>query len=286
LKLVILTEKYGDLGNRLFRFARLYASKPRGVALFDLSFCQYSHFYNPRRWSDRLIFRFLTLLRKPLLHHICSWAREAKCVYRLKRKIPDGAGGIMPTCEDVYREILEQPSRIVHLEGNAFHYRSSVCCAENRRARLENIFVLKSKYRRRAASLLKDRLPDSLLVAVHIRRNDYRVFDEGRHYYPDSVYFRSMLNLQETHSGARPIQFLLVSDESLEIENFAPLAPLYFGRQDPGTDQALLAASNAIVGPSSTFSAWPSYVHAIPRAQINSSAQSVNWNDFCVAGLN
>jgi hypothetical protein len=95
-----------------------------------------------------------------------------------------------------------------------------------------------------------------------------------------------MLNLQETHSGARPIQFLLVSDESLEIENFAPLAPLYFGRQDPGTDQALLAASNAIVGPSSTFSAWPSYVHAIPRAQINSSAQSVNWNDFCVAGLN
>lgn len=120
-----------------------------------------------------------------------------------------------------------------------------------------------------AEKLLSTKKTDSYLVGVHIRRGDYAQFQDGEMYFADDIYISAIKKYKEKIIKNKNIEFLLISNEVININFYSEIAPLYFGLQSPGVDQALLAQCEHILGVDSTFSAWPCFLHDIPHTLIS-----------------
>jgi hypothetical protein len=278
-RVLFVTEKFGDLGNRLFRYARLLASKTPRVAVVDLSFFQYSWMFRPVPFFYRALFGFiscfgrhaLTLLNGPMAGEIpvAGAGQEHGPVF----------------CRDVFQSLGASSARIQRLAKGGYFARAETPdagCLD----KLQQIFRLKPHFTERAGCLLRDGVGFSKIVGMHIRRGDYRTFADGAWYFDNAVYTRVMHELKSSFRGPGEVGFLLVSDEALGISDFSPLEPLYFGKSDPGLDQALLSMCHAIVGAESTFNAWPAFLHKIPRAVIANSSTHIGWEDFHTTDIN
>jgi hypothetical protein len=276
-KLLLVTEKFGDLGNRLFRYARLLASKPPRVAVVDLSFFQYSWMFHPEPPLYRALFRALSL-----------FGQRTLTLLNRQTNIPVLGGGeaeVPLTCRDLFQTLTTSSSRIHCLDRGSYFATADPLDARGLDT-LRRIFRLKPHFHQQARHLLKEKCGFSKLVGVHIRRGDYRVFADGAWFFEDEVYARIMKDLKASYPGPGEVGFLLVSDESLDTSSFDPIAPLTFGKNDPGLDQALLSLCDFILGPESTFSAWPGFLHEIPRAVIANASCRLRWEDFQRTSIN
>ena len=61
-----------------------------------------------------------------------------------------------------------------------------------------------------------------IIVAVHIRRGDYKFFYDGKYYFNDSVYFEKMLDIQSIFSHVK-VGFAIFSNEHVNIANYNKL---------------------------------------------------------------
>lgn len=103
---------------------------------------------------------------------------------------------------------------------------------------------------------------DSLNVALHIRRGDYREFLGGMLCYSDETY-QSVADLVCAASD-RPVRFHLFSDEVVAEGTFSRHDVVAHCGNDPELDLAIMASCDAIVGPSSSFSQWASFIGDVP----------------------
>lgn len=110
----------------------------------------------------------------------------------------------------------------------------------------------------RAATFKKD----SLNVAMHMRRGDYREFLGGMLCYSDEAY-QSVADLVQAASD-RPVRFHLFSDESISEGRFSRHDVMAHRGNLPELDLAIMASCDAIVGPSSSFSQWASFIGNVP----------------------
>ena len=121
-----------------------------------------------------------------------------------------------------------------------------------------------------------------MLVAVHIRRTDYRDFKKGVYYYDDSVYARIMSEL--VVCMARPIRFVVFSDEQIEERHFADLE-CQFMHGGAVEEQWQMGQCDLIVGPPSTFSAWAGFMGKVPTLLIPNRDYFVRLKDVKYRGL-
>jgi hypothetical protein len=277
-KIVILTGKAGDLCNRLFRFARFYCAKPPGVCLIDLTLYQFVYLYAPKFPLWRLLFLLLRLLDNKRF----SVAVRALEMIPGVCKIDPTSFGTETKNQDLskfYSHVQRTPGRIFLVEASTYYMQ-----VENSTNfpidRLKKIFHLKSHYHSASKEFLKHRNPQATLIGVHLRRRDYRTFAGGRFYFDDEQYKNILIKLASTAPGNAPIQFVMVCEEPIETDVYKPLNVLCFGPSSIGVDQALLASADYLVGPPSTFSGWVSFLHGIPRAEIQSSEHNISWGDF------
>lgn len=277
LKIIVLTEKYGDLGNRLFRFSRLYLSKPNNVVLFDFSFFQYVHLYSPKLFEWFILFKFLSFLNNERLHLIQQIFNNPKYAYQIDPP-SDFSKSEFWTFDSLFDKVQNSDNYIHHIHKRAFFCKQTKLNTNNQ-DRLKQIFNLKKKYVRNADRLLSTKKPDSYLVGVHIRRGDYAQFRDGELYFDDKLYLNAIKTFKKTITQNKNIEFLLLSNEVLNIKSYSETALLYFGLQHPGIDQALLARCDHILGVESTFSAWPSFLHNIPRTLISLQGNVINLNN-------
>jgi hypothetical protein len=254
--------------------------------ILDLSLCQYTHLYEPGRIDFNCLFKLLTLFERPILDFLCKKTNSSPILQTQLPPLGESREANAPNWPTVLQKLESSRNLVVRLDRKAYFCKCENSNNAKSRQSLRQIFNLKGKYRSEAAKLLGKRPAQSVLVAVHIRRGDYRVFKDGRWFFSDAVYLRSMENLARTHPAQYSVAFLLIGDEQINPENFASVDVLYFGASSVGIDQALLEASDAILGPVSTFSAWPSFLHRIPRAVISSASQIVNWEDFRTTNVN
>jgi hypothetical protein len=107
-----------------------------------------------------------------------------------------------------------------------------------------------------ARTIAQARLRADVLVGLHMRRGDYNLWREGRHFYDFATYARIARDIAALFPGQRT-GFILCSNEPIPLEDFAPLAVT----PGPGTvlgDLHSLAGCDYIVGPPSTYSLWAS----------------------------
>ncbi len=106
---------------------------------------------------------------------------------------------------------------------------------------------------------LRQRHP--VLVGIHIRRGDYKIYRDGRWYFDDPIYAAVMQQFAGLLGGN--VGFVVASNHPVLPANFAPLAVT----PAPGhlmLDMFSLAGCDFIAGPPSTFSGCASYFGAKP----------------------
>jgi hypothetical protein len=275
-KIVVLTDKTGDLGNRLFRFARFYNSKPRGIWLIDLTLYQFAYLYSPRSMVIRLGFFLLRLLDNKRYADLVYWMGRRPWVAEIK--VPDDIQSHAPLAE-FYNLVESCRRRVVMVRGNTLYLRTTEA-EPGTIGRLRDTFRLKCKHRKKVARKLAPFRSTGPLVGVHLRRRDYRTFVGGKFFYEDDVYRDAISRLDAGWEGPETPQFILVCEEPIETKNFKISGVTFFGPGSVCFDQALLAACDFIFGPPSTFSGWVSFLHGVPRAEIRKAKQLISWADF------
>lgn len=99
---------------------------------------------------------------------------------------------------------------------------------------------------------------DELLIAVHLRRGDYKDWCNGRFYYNDTTYRRWMQAI--ANSCGKKCTFVLFSNEKLEQDVFTGHGyRVILAKGDAIHDLYTMASCDYIMGPPSTFSWWAAF---------------------------
>lgn len=93
----------------------------------------------------------------------------------------------------------------------------------------------------------------STVVGVHIRRGDYKTFNDGRYFFPTCVFRNSMVAIRDHLLG--DVTFLLFSDERILQSDFNDLQ-VHTSTNSPIVDMYTMSLCAGLVGPPSTFSSF------------------------------
>lgn len=120
--------------------------------------------------------------------------------------------------------------------------------------------------------------PSRFTLAVHIRRGDYREFDQGRYFFSRENYLHWIRQALARWREHQP-RCLVFSDED----------PGEAIRREPGVELAggnlfddlfRMAASDVILGPPSSFSDWAAWYGGVKRLRIESAQQELRTGDL------
>ena len=121
--------------------------------------------------------------------------------------------------------------------------------------------------------------PDSVTIGVHIRRGDYKEFNNGKWYYSDAEYAKIMLAVQEKMK--KKATFYVCSNEKIDL-NYYKNRGLNIVR--PGKtaidDLGILSLCDYIMGPPSTYSFWASLLGRNKRLIIDGCEKIYTLEDF------
>ena len=121
--------------------------------------------------------------------------------------------------------------------------------AESRKKAAERIELLRQKF--------------DVIVAVHIRRGDYKTFLDGKYYFEDDVYLHKMEQINHLLAPAKVV-FAIFSNEKIDINNFSKINASFSNDNTPIGDMWGISLCDFIIGPLSTFSMWASFLKKVP----------------------
>jgi len=128
-------------------------------------------------------------------------------------------------------------------------------------------------------SNIREQYQNSIIIAVHIRRGDYREFYNGRYYFEDSVYISYMQELQKLF-GKTSLLFYLFSNENICLSNYEGLNIFFKKDQSAISDMWAMSKCDYIIGPPSTFSMWASFWNKSPLYFIQDAMKTLSLDNF------
>ncbi|WP_207535786.1 alpha-1,2-fucosyltransferase [Desertivirga arenae] len=150
---------------------------------------------------------------------------------------------------------------------------------------IRKLFTPTKHYREEIESLIKSyRATNDVIVGVHIRRGDYRQFDNGKWFYKDETYLEKMMEVQSIFSKEHPgksTMFHISSNDEVNLTVFEGINFAFKSRHFI-TDLYCLSSCDYIIGPPSTFSAWASFYGKVPLYHINDKDAPVLLEEFSV----
>ena len=293
---VIIADRNGQLGNRLIVFSHFMAvAIEKGFGIINPFFDEYAEYFDFFRSNsvDDLPFRTRVCKSSKLNRYLSYLISKATGlllrfapstpwykIIRLYNTYDDASNvkGSYDLSGNDFNEALKK--RIVLVQGWKFRAHQSV---EWHSDQIRSFFRLTEKYDKRVTHHLKQlREENAVLIGVHIRRGDYKTFENGRDFYSLSDYRDTMLQLKNELFKDRKIIFMVCSNEDISEKEFEGLTI----RKGPGhfvEDLYALAGCDYIIGPPSTFSHWSAFYGKVPLARITSAGMHVRMEDFNVS---
>jgi hypothetical protein len=270
---ILVGKKFGQLSNQLFLFGHLIAYASHfGDTIVNPAFAEYAPFFQGTR--DDVLARFPSVTGK------------MPPASRFRRPVQ----AISYACHLLAKRLLEEPGTLADRSRSStgitivkrwpltfpelFHAQEGVI-----RDFLSPAPWIKEQVDDRTASVRDD---GELLIGVHIRRGDYKLWRGGAYYYDISAYVDLLGRMDRHLSGAH---YLLCSNENLTpwISDFERAGlDVHYPAGSPVTDSYALSTCDLILGPPSTFSAWASFFGEVPLCWITDPASSPTLDDFVV----
>lgn len=282
--MVIIQTKTGQLANRLFLFGHFIASSIEyGYRLWNPAFEEYERYFPAVRQND-------------FGHYPISVRRKLGLPFPLMKVTAGILSRLLPA--SLWHEVVlasSHPGGIdLSEEGFVDAARRKVVIAAGwefrdfrsfekhgdviRQIFLPDASVLSSV--ERFADGIKEKA--DILIGVHVRRGDYRTWQDGKYYWGDRIYAEKIQQM-ETHLAAagKTAAFALCSNEPVDLQHFRGTV-----RMGPGSmieDLYLLSKCDMIIGPPSTFSLWASFHGRVPLLHLSDGAEHVRMDGFSVA---
>lgn len=143
------------------------------------------------------------------------------------------------------------------------------------------IFTPKSEIVTQAVSLIsKIKETSDLVIGVHIRRGDYKNWNNGRFYFELSQYHCFMKRLQTLYQRKR-VAFFISSNEDFSTDIFTECECYRFENSASVVlDLYTLSLTDRIIGPFSTFSRWASFFGEKPICFLEDENQTFTEESF------
>jgi hypothetical protein len=279
--LIVIVDKVGQLGNRLFHFAHFIAfAEAHGVRVANPGFDDFAPYFPA--FSGDVLCRF-----PPVRSPIPVTTRTSRVAFgafeRLARSRRGPAATIRlgpgETCDlrspDFRREAEH---RLLLVSG--WQFRDTQSFIENA-ALLRRVFTPLGRHRMRAQKAVSEARGGDVVVGVHIRHQDYATYAGGRHFHSLDAYSKMMERVAGLFAD-RDVRFLVCSDDP------ANPAALADGHVTPGPghlveDMHALAQCDYIVGPPSTYSAWASFYGQVPLHHFENPEAELSLHSFHVS---
>lgn len=288
--MIIIGSKEGQFANRVLHFAHILSfCKANNITLYHPFFREYSPYFPNlhaeslvcfpsgnifSRWCWKLLIFFVRVLLKFKIYNLGFF--EIIYYDRYDQEAP-----VFNLSEEKIKKKAKK--KILVFYGWLFRDRENFDRLE---PYIKKMFSVKEIYNAQASRLLDEVKKDcSTVVGVHIRRGDYKRFENGRWYFEDEVYLEKMqvINAQLQQTNGKTA-FLLCSNEQLELQKFCDLQ-VYNFQDDFIIDFLLLAKSDYIIGPPSTFSALASFYGNKPLQFIPDKEHQPDITQFAVCQL-
>lgn len=135
---------------------------------------------------------------------------------------------------------------------------------------------LKDEYMEAARRVIeKAAAADAVTIGVHIRRTDYKDWQDGRFYFSPEQY-REWMH-QCVQASPKPVRFVICSDEQFDEPAFSEgFEHVTFSHESVVTDMAVLSLCDYIIGPPSTFSGFASFLGKTPKFALTSEASRIS----------
>lgn len=142
-------------------------------------------------------------------------------------------------------------------------------------------FALAPRYQRRLDHFFAQAgLKDRTIIGVHIRRGDYKTFQEGRYYYSLEQYAQLLARAHLLFQNRQPV-FLICSNEEVVLPPSSVQAlQLAKGPGHELLDMYALARCQYILGPPSTYTMWASFAGKAPLCMVHDPNANISINDF------
>nr|WP_052299710.1 alpha-1,2-fucosyltransferase [Treponema primitia] len=120
---------------------------------------------------------------------------------------------------------------------------------------------------------------NQIVVGVHIRRGDYKIFNDGKWYFDDNVYAKYMNNLRNEIKKYlhQECIFIIFSNE---LTTFKENDNTYISNNEWFIDQYLMSKCDFLIGPPSTFSMWANFIGKNKIYNINDDSGNIELNQF------
>lgn len=115
-----------------------------------------------------------------------------------------------------------------------------------------------------------------LKVGIHIRRGDYKEWNDGLYYYEDDVYYDIIEQFSNLHKNKK-ILFILFSNEEI---NFKLNYDYAISKCKWYEDHSLMSICDYLIGPPSTFTSWASFIGNVPTYHIKDKHKNIELSDF------
>ncbi len=287
--MIIVTQKTGQLGNRLFIFGHLlaYALEHR-VSLLYPAFEDYADNFETTKhdWRcafppRRLPFGSSRAMRHLVLRFLTLLDCRSRCLAELSAAFSERIRHISATeqTQSIDLDEVEQEIGKGELAFVAGLFVSANRSLEKHAVSVRSYFVPNHRH----LPLIKAKLHEArqgydILVGTHIRHGDYRTFRGGSLFLETREYAAHMRQIVSLLAPAR-VKFLVCSNESQERSDFVGL-DVCQGTGNIVEDLYCLAGCDHIVGAPSSFSGWAGFYGDRPVCWLRRNQPALSDDDL------
>ena len=117
-----------------------------------------------------------------------------------------------------------------------------------------------------------------VIVGVHIRRGDYKTWQNGKYYFEDAVYKKYIDELEKCmDERGQQVLFIIFSNENTSYVNSEQVI---VSDNEWYVDQHVMSQCDYLIGPPSTFTMWASYMVQAKLFHIVDKTGDIDLSDF------
>jgi hypothetical protein len=286
--MIFISNKPGQLGNRLFVFANFIAlGCEQNLSIVNPAFDEYCEYFEscasvilpgfPKGYmsfSSKPLRRFLYRLS----YYTARFLHRSKINNSYVGYVYLNWGESFDLCSRY--ELLHK--NMCFVQG--WEYQAGTSLTKHKTI-ISNFFKPKTEYLDKINGFIQNlRLKNRRLIGIHIRQGDYKNFLNGKFYFQTGEYInliRQITDLFVSQFKQKPI-FIIFSNQQNAQEEFAQLTDTdcVFGLGHELLDMYSLAACDYIAGPPSTYSIWASYYGNVPLYMFRQPGDEIVLSDF------
>ena len=122
---------------------------------------------------------------------------------------------------------------------------------------------------------------NTVLVGVHMRRGDYRTWQNGEFYFSDEQWNNLFLQMCEfPQFSNKHLKFIAFSNEEINRRKFSERLDIVISQGSVGEDLSALSLCDFIMGPPSTFSWIANYIGKNKYYVVYNPERKITYHDF------